>query len=186
MKAKTAGLAAMPISCPPGVMSARVRWRSSLTMPNTGTGQAEAVEHRLRDGRVLRTAVDQQQIRQRAKARITVEIVLKAARERFVHGAVVVLPVRRADAKLPVVGLSRPAVLKHGHTGDDAAVAEVGDVERLNALGRRVELERALQPFERFEAALRLRRCDEDLLARVVCPPSPSGGTCRRAAARRA
>ena len=116
---------------------------------------------------MLRAAVDQQQIRQRAKARITVEIVLKAARERFVHGAVVVLPVCRADAELPVVGLSRPAVLKHGHTGDDAAVAEVGDVKRLNALGRRIKLERALQPFERFEAALRLGRCDEDLLARV-------------------
>ena len=130
-------------------------------------GQSEAVEHRLRNARVLRAAVDEQQIRQRAKARVAVEIVLKAARERLMHGAVVVLSVRRADAKLPVVGLARPPVLKHGHAGDDAAVAEVGDVKRLNALGRRIKLERALQPFERFEAALRLGRCDEDLLARV-------------------
>ena len=59
-------------------------------------------------------------------------------------------------------------MLEHGHAGDDAGIAEVGDVKRLDALGRRVELQRALEPFERFEAALRLRRRDEDLLARVV------------------
>ena len=84
------------------------------------------------------------------------------------HGPVVVLPVRRADAELPVVRLARPPVLEHGHTGDDAGIAEIGDVKRLDALRRRVKLQRALEPLERFEAALRLRRRDEDLLARVV------------------
>ena len=33
MRANTAGLAEMPISSPSGVTSARVRWRSSFTMP---------------------------------------------------------------------------------------------------------------------------------------------------------
>ena len=117
---------------------------------------------------MLRAAVDEQQIRQRAKARIAVHIVLKAARDRLVHGAVVVLPVRRADAELPVVRLARPAVLKHGHTGNDAGIAEVRDVKCLDALGRRVELQRTLKPFERFEAALCRGRRNEDLLARVV------------------
>ena len=59
-------------------------------------------------------------------------------------------------------------MLEHGHTGDDAGVAKVGDVKRLDALRRHVQLQRALEPFKRFEAALRLRRRDEDLLARVV------------------
>ena len=106
---------------------------------------------------MLGAAVDEQQIRQWAKAGIAVHIVLKAARDRLVHGAVVVLPVRRADAELPVVRLARPPVLEHGHTGDDAGIAEIGDVKRLDALRRRVKLQRALEPLERFKAALRLR-----------------------------
>ena len=59
--------------------------------------------------------------------------------------------------------------MKHRHTGNNARIAEVGDIERLDPLRQGGQVERLLEPLERFHTALRGGRRAQNLLARVQC-----------------
>ena len=70
-------------------------------------------------------AVDEQQIRERGKMLVPVQIALEAAGNRLVHAGIVVRPVQVPDAEFAVVPLQGLAVHVHAHGGYDPAVPQV-------------------------------------------------------------
>ena len=85
----------MPISRPSGVTSARVRWRSSFTMPKMGTCTAELLRHRLGGLGVGHAAVDEEHVRQGQELLVPVRRPLEPAAQHLLHGGVVVRMARQ-------------------------------------------------------------------------------------------
>ena len=84
-------------------------------------GQAKGVQNFRCNGQLRSAAVDDEQVRQRVKARVAVFRAGKAPGERLAHGGQVVAARVRADAE-PAVGLPvRLAVRKYDHGGNRIA-----------------------------------------------------------------
>ena len=70
-------------------------------------------------------AIDQEQIRERGKLLITVQISLEASADCLIHACVVVLQLLIPHPESAVILLQRFSILKHGHACDNPTAAKV-------------------------------------------------------------